>query len=151
MKKLLSILLLLAIMTTMSACIGDNSTDLESDIVSSDGYYENQDTSSIEDSNEVESTENGGNSTTGGLSSDFKSAMDNYEKFMDEYVAFMKKYKANPTDFSLLADYADYMSKYSNFIQSFEEWENKDLNSDELAYYIDVQSRVSKKLLEVTQ
>ena len=32
-----------------------------------------------------------------------------------------------------------------------EEWENKDLNSDELAYYVDVQSRVSKKLLEVTQ
>lgn len=151
MKKLLSILLLLAIMTTMSACIGDNSTDLKSDIASSEDYYENQYTSSIEDSNEVESTENKEKPTTDGLSSDFKSAMDNYEKFMDEYVAFMKKYKANPTDISLLADYTDYMSKYSNFIQSFGEWENKDLDSDELAYYVDVQSRVSKKLLEVTQ
>ena len=33
----------------------------------------------------------------------------------------------------------------------FEEWEDEDLNSDELAYYIDVQARVSKKLLEIGQ
>ncbi len=30
-----------------------------------------------------------------------------------------------------------------------DKWENEDLNNTELAYYIDVQARVSKKLLEV--
>ena len=47
-------------------------------------------------------------SNNGGLDPDFKAAMDSYEKFMDEYVAFMKKYSANPTDMSLITDYADY-------------------------------------------
>lgn len=80
---------------------------------------------------------------------DFKAAMDSYEKFFDEYVAIMKKYKANPTDVSILADYADYMGQYADVMQEFEKWENKDLNSAELAYYIEVQGRITKKLLEV--
>lgn len=84
-----------------------------------------------------------------GLNPDFKAAMDSYENFMNEYVAFMKKYKANPSDLSLLADYADYMSKYADFAEDFEDWENEDMNAAETAYYIEVQSRVSKKLLEV--
>lgn len=84
------------------------------------------------------------------LSPDFKAAMDSYEKFMDEYVAFMKNYMENPTDLGLLADYADFMSKYADFVEDFEKWEDEDLNTVELAYYIDVQARVSKKLLEIT-
>ncbi|MBE6762229.1 MAG: hypothetical protein E7551_08095 [Ruminococcaceae bacterium] len=63
----------------------------------------------------------------------------------------MKKYANNPTDLSLLADYSDYMSKYSDFVEDFEKWESEDLNSAELTNYIDVQARVSKKLLEVAQ
>ena len=84
-----------------------------------------------------------------GLDPDFKAAMDSYEKFMDEYVAFMKKYTENPTDIGILSDYADYMSKYAEFVESFEKWENEEMNAEETAYYIDVQARVSKKLLEV--
>ena len=83
------------------------------------------------------------------LSADFKAAMDSYEEFMDEYVAFMKKYESNPSDISLIMDYATYMSKYADAMQDFEEWEDEDMNDAELAYYIDVQARVSKKLLEV--
>ncbi len=85
----------------------------------------------------------------GGLDPDFKAAMDSYEKFMNEYVAFMKKYSANPTDMSLLADYADYMSKYADFVEDFEKWEDEEMNTAETAYYIEVQSRVREKLLEV--
>lgn len=89
--------------------------------------------------------------TTNSIDPDFKAAMDSYEKFMDEYVAFMKKYKANPSDLGLLADYADYMSKYADFVEDFEKWDDEELNAAETAYYIDVQARVSKKLLEVAQ
>ena len=88
------------------------------------------------------------NTDKGGLDPDFKAAMDSYENFMDEYVAFMKKYKANPSDLSLLTDYADYMSKYADFVEDFEKWEDEEMNAAETAYYIEVQSRVSKKLLE---
>ena len=83
------------------------------------------------------------------IGSDFKSAMDSYEDFMNDYVSFMKKYSANPTDMSLLTDYAKYISDYSDFIADFEKWEDEDLNSAELDYYIKVQTRVSKKLLEI--
>ena len=82
---------------------------------------------------------------------EFKAAMDSYEEFMDEYVAFMKKYKANPSDLSLLTDYANYMSKYAEFVEDFEKWEDEEMNAAETAYYIDVQARVSKKLLEAAQ
>lgn len=84
-----------------------------------------------------------------GLSPDFKAAMDSYESFMNEYVEFMKKYQANPGDLKLLVDYATFMKKYADFTEDFEKWEDSEMNSAETAYYIDVQSRVSKKLLEV--
>lgn len=90
-------------------------------------------------------------SNNGGLDPDFKAAMDSYENFMNEYVAFMKKYKANPSNLSLLADYADYMRKYADFVEDFEKWEDKKLSASETAYYIDVQARVSKKLLEMVE
>ena len=84
-----------------------------------------------------------------GMRKDFKDAMDSYEAFIDEYVAFMKKYSDNPSDVSLLADYTKYMSKYADMVEKFDKWESEDLNDAELAYYIDVQARVSKKLLDV--
>ncbi len=83
------------------------------------------------------------------ISSDFKAAMDAYEAFMNKYVDFMKKYQSNPTDLGLLADYATYMSDYAKFCDDFAKWEDEELNTAELAYYVDVQSRVTKKLLEV--
>ena len=86
-----------------------------------------------------------------GLRSDFKAAMDSYETFMNKYVAFMKKYKANPTDMTLLADYADYMNKYTKAMSDFEAWNGKDMTAAETTYYLEVQSRVTKKLLEVAQ
>ena len=83
------------------------------------------------------------------LGKDFKSAMESYENFMNEYVDFMKKYNDDPSDLGLLADYAEYVSDYAEFVEDFENWEDEDLNDAELAYYLDVQTRVSKKLLEV--
>lgn len=79
---------------------------------------------------------------------DFKEAMDSYEAFMNEYVAFMKKYNANPNDPTLMADYTRYMRKYADACEKFNQWESADMNDAETAYYIDVQARVSKKLLE---
>lgn len=100
---------------------------------------------------ESSSTETKPNDTelVDGMRKDFKDAMDSYESFMDEYVAFMKKYSDNPSDVGLLADYTKYMSKYADMVEKFDKWESEDLNDAELAYYIDVQARVSKKLLDV--
>ena len=86
---------------------------------------------------------------TTGLRSDFKQAMDSYEAFMNEYINFMKKYKANPSDMTILKDYSNYMSKYADWVNKFDKWESEDLNTEELKYYIDVQTRINKKLTEI--
>lgn len=83
-----------------------------------------------------------------GMRKEFKEAMDSYEAVVDEYIAFMKKYNANPNDPALLVDYTKYMSKYTDACEKFKKWESGDMNDAETAYYIDVQARVSKKLLE---
>lgn len=84
-----------------------------------------------------------------GISSDFKKAMDSYEAFIDEYVSFMKKYKANPTDTALLSKYSSMMSKLTEQEAAFEKWDSDSLTAEEAAYYVQVQTRVSKKLLDV--
>lgn len=86
-----------------------------------------------------------------GMRPEFKEAMDSYEDFMDEYVAFMKKYNKNPGDLSLLLDYADYLGEYAEFVEDFEKWDDGEMNAAETEYYIKVQTRVSKKLLEVIE
>lgn len=133
---------------------GNNTMSIDIDAPSEDDDSNDTSTPSTDESKPDttdKEPENNDNTDDGGLDPDFKAAMDSYEKFMDEYVAFMKKYSANPTDMSLLADYADYMSKYADFVEDFEKWEDEEMNAAETAYYIDVQARVSKKLLEVAQ
>ena len=84
------------------------------------------------------------------MRSDFKKFMDSYEKFIDSYISFMKKYNANPSSKKLIKEYGDYMSKYSKMMSDFEKWEDKDLNTAEELYYYEVQTRVSKKLMEAS-
>ena len=84
-----------------------------------------------------------------GMRPEFKEAMDSYEAFYDEYCAFMKKYQANPADLSLLAEYANMMSKLTEMDEKFDAWEDGDLNDEELKYYMEVQTRVTQKMLEV--
>lgn len=90
-------------------------------------------------------------SSSTGLSKEFKDAMDSYESFMDEYVEFMKKYKANSTDPTLLSQYSTMLQKYSQQVSAFNKWNSSNMSIEEANYYIEVQSRVNKKLLEVAQ
>ncbi len=99
----------------------------------------------------TESTSKKNNETSTSLRPEFKKAMDSYENFMSKYVDFMKKYKDNPTDIGILADYSKYMKDYADMCDDFDKWNDEDLNNEELAYYVDVQARVSKKLLEVSE
>lgn len=60
----------------------------------------------------------------------------------------MKKYNDNPSDTTLLKDYTSYLSKYNDMLNKFDKWENEDLNDAETKYYIEVQTRVNKKLTD---
>ena len=84
-----------------------------------------------------------------GVRPEIKDALDSYEKFMDEYVDFMNSYMQNPTDLGLLTKYLDFLAKYEDMTEKIDAMEQTDMNDAELAYYIDVTARVSKKLLTV--
>ena len=78
-----------------------------------------------------------------------KEFLDSYEAFMDEYAAFMQRYEN-----ASAADLADMMGEYAGFLNRFAEFEEKldamdesELTTAEAAYYLEVTSRVSQKLL----
>lgn len=87
---------------------------------------------------------------TDGLRPEFKEAMDSYESFYNEHCEFLEKYSENPSDLTLLAEYADMMAKAAEMNEKFDAWE-EDLNDNELKYYLEVSSRIAKKLAETAQ
>ena len=84
-----------------------------------------------------------------GVDPDLKEFLDSYEAFVDEYVVFMQQYSKNPTDLSLLARYTDIMQKYSDFAVKVEKYDTKTMSTEDAAYYIEVTSRCSRKMLKV--
>ena len=82
---------------------------------------------------------------------EFKEAMDSYEAFYDEYCKILKQYNENPTDISLLTKYSEMIAKLSDVDEKFKAWNEDEMNQAELNYYLEVQGRVTKKILKVTQ
>ena len=86
-----------------------------------------------------------------GLRPEFKEAMDAYENFYTEYCDFLKEYNADPTDLNLLAKYGDMIERAEEMDEAFEAWDEGEMNSEELKYYLDVSNRVMQKLLEIAE
>ena len=72
--------------------------------------------------------------------------MDSYEFAMKEYSSFMKKYTSSSNPVSMMTDYNRIMEKYTNANNEFNKIKKESLNSAELAYYLEVQSRVVKDM-----
>lgn len=77
---------------------------------------------------------------------EIKEAIDSYEAFIDEYCEFMKNY--NASDFTMLAKYAEFLSKEVEMTKQFNDIENEDLNDAETAYFLEVDARCIQKLNE---
>lgn len=90
-------------------------------------------------------------SNPGGVDPDLKEFLDGYEKFMDEYVVFMKRYAANPTDLSLLTQYASMLSELEKYSEAADRYSEKEseMSAADLAYYTAVMIRINNKLLSV--
>lgn len=84
-----------------------------------------------------------------GIRPELKEFLDSYEAFMDEYCEFMESY--NASDITMLTKYAELLAKYSDFAEKVEKWNSEDMNNEELIYYTEVNTRVSVKLLKVSQ
>ena len=88
---------------------------------------------------------------SGSVTPTFKETMDSYETFFDSYIEFMNKYKQNPSDLTLLSEYADYMSKYSDYMSKLSAIDTKNLSAADLAYYTEVHARILKKIANVSE
>ena len=80
---------------------------------------------------------------------EFKEAMDAYESFYKEYCELLRKYTQNPTDFSILGQYTNMLTKIDEVDKAFKKWDQSDLNSEELKYYLDVNNRVLKMMVDI--
>ena len=135
MKKILCIFLSVMLLCSLVACGGVPETNApETDAPETDAP-------------ETAAPETAAHET--GIRSEFKEALDSYEAFFVEYCSFMRKYMENPLDWSLLADYATYMTKYAEFMGKLDDIDEQDLSSEELAYYLEVNARISAMLADV--
>lgn len=84
---------------------------------------------------------------------DFKATMDSYETTINNYCDFMEKYNnAGPEDTAaMLADYISYLQQYTETIDALNSIDEDSLSAADLAYYIEVNGRISQRLLEVGQ
>ncbi|MCR5186198.1 MAG: hypothetical protein K6D97_03685 [Clostridia bacterium] len=90
--------------------------------------------------------------STNGISKEFKDAMDAYESAMNEYIEFMEAYEKDSSNVTLLGKYASMLKKYSDATEAFEKYDdNHEMTAEETKYYLDVQNRISKKLIDVSQ
>lgn len=159
-KIIYAVFITAAIMMAASACNQNeqSKTTEETDIVqeAEDSNNSEDEISAGEDETEMPIEADAGEETTAasvnGMRPEFRQAMDSYEEIMNEYCDFMKKYaESDGTDVGLLADYAEYMSKYADALEDFEAWDDEEMNSEEAAYYFEVQSRINARLLEVAE
>ncbi|MPN11131.1 hypothetical protein SDC9_158432 [bioreactor metagenome] len=75
--------------------------------------------------------------------------MDSYEEFFSEYFDFIKKYSESDNPMLMLADYARFMSRYPDMIEKMEALDDEeDLSAADAAYYLEVTSRIYRKLGE---
>lgn len=86
-----------------------------------------------------------------GIRPEFKEALDKYEEFYDEYVSILKKYNENPNDINIFGEYLECLEKLAEMSESLESLDDGEMSDEELKYYLEVTTRVTTKLLEVSQ
>lgn len=111
---------------------------------SNDSYSDSQ----TDDSSSQEQS----SSDSGVVDPQLKAALDSYEEFIDEYVKFLKTYTQTSDPMAMLSEYTQYMTKYSELVQKMSELDKMQdqMSSADLAYYIDWNARMQKKILEIS-
>ena len=95
-----------------------------------------------------QSDETGETAASTEVTPELKAFLDEYEAFFDEYIEFMKKYNSSGDTVSLMSDYLQMLEKYTSFTEAVEKYDSDEMSDADRAYYIEVTTRVSKKLLE---
>ena len=88
--------------------------------------------------------------SSGSIRPEFKEALDSYEAFFDKYIAFMTTYNEGNGSLDTLSEYTEFMTQYADTMQKMGDLQSEDLTDEELAYYLEVTTRISTKLLSVS-
>lgn len=139
MKKYISIIIALILMLTLAGCGGDKTTTAEND---TGNDIVEEETESVSD---VESSD----TDSGLVSPEFKKTMDDYEAWFDHYCDVMKRYQEDSTNLELLSEMTDLLTEETTMLEEMESMDQSEMNTAELAYYLEVTARIEKKLLEV--
>ena len=147
MKKYLAVIVALILMLTLVGCGSGDTTSADSDMGTVDSYenVEEEATSSEASDTADDSSE----SDSELISPEFKKTMDDYEAWFDHYCDVMKRYQEDSTDLELLSEMTDLLSEETTMLEQMENMDQSEMNTAELAYYIEVTARIEKKLLEV--
>lgn len=159
LKKILAMLLALIMMLSLTACGGNKPAEPDDDGNRQERVTEEpkktaepEKTAEPKDTDEPAETEEPAEEPTKEpeeVSADFKAAMDKYEAFIDEYVTFIKKYEEEGRPLSMLSEYTELMTQYTEFAETMAAYNGDNLSAADYAYYIEVMGRVSQKLLEL--
>lgn len=86
-----------------------------------------------------------------GMRPEFKEAMDGYETFFNEVYDLMNALMENPSDLSLLVSLQEKALMIPEMTEEFQAWSESEMSLEEAVYYMEVATRISKKLLEIQQ
>ena len=79
------------------------------------------------------------------IRTELKEFLDSYEAFIDVYCEFMQNYDSS--DMLQLTEYAQLLSRYADFVEKADAWDEEEMNTEELLYYTEVMAKSSQKLI----
>ena len=103
--------------------------------------------SAVIDSSVQSGQTNGQVNVPAGVSPELVEFLNEYETFVDEYIAFMDRYQESGNAVSLLNEYLEWVQELNDFTEKANEYEVSLDNEEDVRYYIEVNSRISEKLM----
>ena len=88
-------------------------------------------------------------SNNSGITPELKAFLDRDETFMDKYIAFMQKYQNSSNSSAMLTDYLSMMQEYAEFTEAINKYDTNEMSTADSMYYLEVTTRVAKKLINV--
>ena len=145
MKKYIAIIVALILILTIVGCAKEDTAPAEQETTTEESLDSAEE--KAEATEEAEKTDD--SSDSGIISLEFKETMDNYEAWFDHYCDVMKRYQEDSTNLELLSEMTDLLAEETTMLEKMENMDQDDMNTAELAYYIEVTARIEKNLLEV--
>ena len=152
-KKSIALLLTAIVCLSLCACGGKPEQPVENPELSYDQMKEQIKQELIEEMKEGQVETKETIIPEGLIRPEVKEFLDTYENFMDEYIEFMKSYESSSAEdlVAMMGGYADLMAQYADYSAKLDALDEDSMNEAELAYYIEVTSRIEQKLLLATQ